>query len=137
MAGQGDRRASERRQLLSQRIRSRRRGLGLTQQQVVTRLARLEQPTSNRALSSIERGAGLNVSKLPELALALECSVTYLLGLTDEPRRWHPDTEDAVVGDPPGRSGPAAHRGVPTGRMRPPILGPDVPDLTGLGTRGA
>ena len=64
--------------------------LGLTQKQVITRLARLGVGSTNKALSSLEHGAGLDVAKLPELAVALECSVTWLLGLTDEPRSWEP-----------------------------------------------
>ena len=29
--------------------------------------------------------------KLPEIARALDCSLTYLVGLTDDPRSWEPD----------------------------------------------
>jgi transcriptional regulator with XRE-family HTH domain len=82
---------SGRQLLISQRLRQRRTALGLTQQQVVGRLAGLGVQTSNRALSSLERGAGIDVAKLPELAAALDCSVTYLIGLTAEPARWEPD----------------------------------------------
>jgi transcriptional regulator with XRE-family HTH domain len=77
--------------LISQRLRQRRTDLRLTQLDVVTRLAGLGVQTSNRALSSLERGAGVDVAKLPELAAALECSVTYLIGLTSDPSRWDPD----------------------------------------------
>jgi hypothetical protein len=28
---------------------------------------------------------------MPELAIALECTVTYLLGMTADPQRWVPD----------------------------------------------
>ena len=87
--------------------------------------------TTNKALSSLEHGAGLDVAKLPELACALECTLTYLVGLTDAPDRWQPDAGHwpdaaasaagaaapralaAVTGDrplrvPPGSSGPVA-----------------------------
>lgn len=77
--------------LITQRLRARRADLGLTQKQVVTRLARCGVRTTNRALSSMEHGAGMDVAKLPELAAALDCTVTFLLGLTDDPRRWEPD----------------------------------------------
>lgn len=77
--------------LITQRLRRRRADLELTQKQVVTRLARLGVRTTNRALSSLEHGAGIDVAKLPELAAALDCTVTYLIGLTDEPHRWEPD----------------------------------------------
>src|SRR6185437_13407646 len=69
----------------------RRDDLGLTQKQIVTRLARCGLLTTNRALSSLEHGSGLDVAKLPELAIALDCTVTYLIGLTDDPHSWQPD----------------------------------------------
>jgi transcriptional regulator with XRE-family HTH domain len=81
--------------LITKRLRQRRDDLGLTQKQVVTRLGRCGLRTTNRALSSLEHGTGLDVAKLPELAAALDCTVTYLVGLTDDPHRWDPD--DAVV----------------------------------------
>ena len=81
-----------RRQLLiAQRLRQRRGDLGLTQIQVVARLTRFGLRTTNRTLSSLEHGAGLEVAKLPALADALECTITYLIGLTDDPHRWEPD----------------------------------------------
>src|SRR5512142_43746 len=90
MSSAGDLGAS-RHLVASQRLRERRRSLGLTQKQVITRLARLGVASTNKALSSLEHGAGLDVAKLPELALALDCSVTWLLGLTDDPSCWEPD----------------------------------------------
>jgi transcriptional regulator with XRE-family HTH domain len=86
----------DRQLLISQRLRQRRTDLRLTQLDVVTRLAALGVRTSNRALSSLERGAGIDVAKLPELASALECSVTYLVGLTVDPARWEPDPARTV-----------------------------------------
>jgi transcriptional regulator with XRE-family HTH domain len=80
-----------RRMVVRQRLRERRRQLGLTQKQVVSRLARLGVLTTNKALSSIEHGTGLDVARLPEFARALECTVTYLLGLTADPCSWEPD----------------------------------------------
>lgn len=77
--------------LITQRLRQRRDDLGLTQKQIVTRLARCGLQTTNRALSSLEHGSGLDVAKLPELAIALDCTVTYLIGLTDDPHSWQPD----------------------------------------------
>lgn len=78
---------------VSQRLRERRRSLGLTQKQVITRLGRLGVVSSNKALSSLEHGAGLDVAKLPELAIVLDCSVTWLLGMSSDPHRWEPDTD--------------------------------------------
>ncbi|GAA2758489.1 hypothetical protein [Actinopolymorpha rutila] len=86
---------ARRRLIVMQRLRERRRRLGLTQKQVVSRLGRLGVLTTNKALSSLEHGAGLDVAKLPELAHALECTVTYLLGMTSDPRSWAPDTTPA------------------------------------------
>src|SRR5690349_20468282 len=76
---------------ITQRLRHRRDVLWLTQKQVVTRLGRCGLHTTNRALSSLEHGTGLDVAKLPELAAALDCTVTYLIGLTDDPHSWQPD----------------------------------------------
>jgi transcriptional regulator with XRE-family HTH domain len=100
--------------LITQRLRERRDDLGLTQKQIVTRLARCGLQTTNRALSSLEHGSGLDVAKLPELAIALDCTVTYLLGLTDDPHSWLPAEFDAassrpaVVRPAPARGEPSA-----------------------------
>ena len=103
--------------VLSERIRERRRALDLTQKQVVSRLRKLGVETTNKALSSLEHGAGLDVAKLPELACALECTLTYLVGLTDRPDRWQPD--------PP--RWPAA--GLPLASPAPEPVAPRQPDL--------
>jgi hypothetical protein len=68
-----------------------RRHLGLTQQDVVDRLTELGVNATNRTLSAMEHGQGIDIGRLPELAIALECTVTYLLGLTTHPTRWTPD----------------------------------------------
>jgi transcriptional regulator with XRE-family HTH domain len=111
--------------LITQRLRLRRDELGLTQKQVVTRLGKCGLRTTNRALSSLEHGTGLDVAKLPELAAALDCTVTYLLGLTDDVHSWVPDESVAVA----IRGGPLA---VPVRASMPPltgslILGDNVP----------
>lgn len=108
--------------LITQRLRRRRGELGLTQKQVVTRLARAGLHTTNRAVSSLEHGAGVDVAKLPELAAALDCTVTYLVGLTDDPHRWEPD-QLSYEGPPPRVV--ASH---PNGPASSWILGADVPD---------
>jgi transcriptional regulator with XRE-family HTH domain len=77
--------------LVSERLRVRRRQLGLTQKEVVARLRRLGVDTTNKSLSSLEHGAGLDVCKLPELARALDCTLTYLVGLSADPFSWQPD----------------------------------------------
>lgn len=82
---------ARRHHLISERLRERRRTLDLTQKEVVARLRRMGVATSNKALSALEHGAGLDVAKLPEIARALECSLTYLVGLTDDPESWEPD----------------------------------------------
>lgn len=73
-------------------LAERRRMLGLTQQDVVDRLAEMGVAATNRSMSAMEHGQGLDVGRLPELAAALECTTTYLLGLTMDPDRWEPDT---------------------------------------------
>jgi transcriptional regulator with XRE-family HTH domain len=75
----------------AQRIRERRRTLGLTQREVAGRLARLGSRTTNRTLSAMENGRGLDLGLLPELAQSLECTVTYLIGLAADPHSWEPD----------------------------------------------
>src|SRR6478609_7603792 len=87
--------------VVSERLRIRRRMLNLTQKEVVARLRRLGVATTNKSLSSLEHGAGLDVGKLPELARALDCTLTYLVGLTDDPDRWEPD---AGTWPTPGRA---------------------------------
>ena len=110
---------SGRQLLITQRLRRRRGELGLTQKQVVTRLARAGLHTTNRTVSSLEHGAGVDVAKLPELAAALDCTVTYLVGLTDDPHRWEPDhASGEALRAAPHPDGPSPSW----------ILGTDVPD---------
>lgn len=81
----------ERHWVCAQRIRERRLTLGLTQREVAGRLARLGNRTTNRTLSAMENGRGLDLGLLPELAASLECTVTYLIGLAADPHAWEPD----------------------------------------------
>ena len=110
--------------LVVQRLRHRRDELGLTQKQVVTRLARLGVMTTNRALSSLEHGAGLDIAKLPELARVLDCTVTYLIGLTDDPQSWLPDRETTADSPRPD----TAPRDEVEVRQPSCILGADIPE---------
>jgi transcriptional regulator with XRE-family HTH domain len=109
--------------LISERLRTRRRDLGLTQKEVVARLRRIGVATTNKALSSLEHGAGLDVCKLPELARALDCSLTYLVGLNDDPASWEPDFE-SWPGRRPSRE--RTTRLVSAGRKMPPGTGPHI-----------
>jgi len=111
---------TERQRLVSQRLRQRRQSLGMTQQQVVVRLADLGVHTTNKAVSTLERGAGLDVGKLPELAAALNCSVTYLLGLVEDPGSWEPDRR--IRPQAPVKRNE---------RRQPRILGSDLPGRQG------
>ena len=115
--------------VVSERLRLRRRALGLTQKEVVSRLRRMGVLTTNKALSSLEHGAGLDVGKLPEIARALECTLTYLVGLTDDPTSWEPDFEHwpgrrraTRPPDPEPTPPPPPH--AVTGGPGPRILGP-------------
>lgn len=82
----------ERHWVCAQRLRERRLALGLTQREVVARLEQRGNQTTNRALSAMENGQGLDLGLLPELAASLGCTVTYLLGLTGDPDAWQPET---------------------------------------------
>lgn len=105
-------------------LAERRRALGLTQQDVVDRLRAMGVAATNRSLSAMEHGQGLDVGRLPELATALECTVTYLLGLTADPSRWEPD--DPAVPMTNGRARSGLQRFVP---------GPEPPDVAVRTTR--
>ena len=125
------------------RIAERRRELGLTQAEVVARVARHGSRLSNQALSAVENGRRLAVGRLPDLAEALDCTVTYLLGLTADPRSWSPDQlprspapdTPAPATPAPATPAPATPASAPGFPRRSWILGPDVPDSSG-GLRG-
>lgn len=114
----------ERHWLCARRISERRHQLGLTQCDVVERLSALGVSATNRTLSAMEHGQGMDVGRLPELAVALDCTVTYLLGLTADPLRWAPDDVRVPV---------TVRVTAPAGRAAGWILGPDVPERRGAG----
>ena len=127
--------APDRQLVVMSRLRDRRHALSLTQKQVVTRLAAMGVACTNKSLSSLEHGTGVDVGKLPELAAALDCTVTYLLGLTNDPANWQPDSAMSWrrrAERPPtagsqrrrAKSSAAAGPGDQQGR----ILGPYVPE---------
>jgi transcriptional regulator with XRE-family HTH domain len=115
--------ARDRHWVCAQRIRERRLALGLTQREVVARLERRGNQTTNRGLSAMENGRGLDLGLLPELADALGCTVTYLLGLTADPAAWEPSC-DSLGRDNYGTRVPALP--VPN-QNGSGILGPEVP----------
>ncbi len=126
---------AERHWTCGRRLRERRHALGLTQADVVARISPGTGLT-NRALSTMENGRQLDVGMLPELAAALDCSTTYLLGLTDDPHAWAPgDTATPGPAQPPRGDGPIPPTTAPEAAGEPfrePgrhnwILGPDVP----------
>ncbi|MGI8695741.1 MAG: helix-turn-helix domain-containing protein [Mycobacteriales bacterium] len=112
----------ERHWVCARRISERRHDLGLTQYEIVERLAALGVAATNRMLSGMEHGQGLDVARLPELSVALDCTVTYLLGLTADPRRWTPD--DISVPVTVDVTTPFAAPAEPVSW----ILGPEIPD---------
>ena len=89
------------------RIRERRRQLGLTQAELVDRVNGYGSRLSSQALSAIENGRRLAVGRLPDLAAALQCTVSYLLGLTADPDRWEPDDAPARLLQPSARTAPS------------------------------
>lgn len=118
----------ERHWLCAQRLKDRRQQLGLTQCEVVERLESLGVVATNRTLSAIEHGQGIDIGRLPELAVALDCTVTYLLGLTEDPRRWDPDDRSVVV---------TIDVTAPSiGERESWILGPDIPERETLRRAG-
>ncbi len=119
--------AVDRHLVVSHRLRTRRLQLGLTQKQLVSRLARRGIKTTNKTLSSFEHGAGVDVVRLPELAAALDCTVTYLLGLTEEPARWEPDHAAAPDDRPVPRPAVLTSPGIVSQLDGHGILGPDIP----------
>lgn len=113
----------ERHWICAQRLRERRRELKLTQLDVVAKLHAQGAELTNRSLSAMENGRGLDLGWLPELATALDCTVSYLLGLTTDPGRWTPDG----VGQ---AEPPAPRTGEVTERDRCSwILGPNPADV--------
>jgi transcriptional regulator with XRE-family HTH domain len=129
---------AERHWICARRLRERRRALGLTQADVVTRMGDTGAGLTNRTLSAMENGRGLDLGRLPALAAALDCTITYLVGLTADPTRWEPDAPLAAH-DPPVTPAPdppvapahvepigVAPGDLPTGH-RNWILGPDPP----------
>lgn len=123
------------------RVRERRRDLGLTQAEVVQRVPRYGSRLTSQALSAIENGRRLTVGRLPDLAAALDCTVTYLIGLTADPRSWQPDMPGgaAVAGQavPPQRVPHPVRKARDARGPRPDparrnwILGPGLPDIPG------
>ncbi|MBS2961496.1 hypothetical protein KGA66_00460 [Actinocrinis puniceicyclus] len=125
----------ERHWICARRLRERRAALGLTQVEVSQALRDAGVPLGNRALSAMEHGNGLDLCRLPELAAVLDCTTTYLLGLTTDPHDWTPDPETfaAASGLPTGSARQDGTSGDGAGQdtivpARGWILGPDVPD---------
>ena len=117
------------------RIRERRRQVGLTQTELVDLVNEHGSRLSSQGLSAIENGRRLAVGRLPDLAAALQCTVSYLLGLTADPYRWEPDDASAPAlissAVPPAPAGQAPSNGAANQGASPRhgwILGPDVPD---------
>lgn len=91
--------------LVATRILRRRKALGLTQQACADLLAKHGYEITDGTWSNLEKGIGLDVGKLVAVALALECSTTYLLGLTDTAERWEPDGDVEVAASRVKRKG--------------------------------
>jgi hypothetical protein len=109
-------------------MRERRLALGLTQREVVARLERHGNHTTNRALSAMENGRGLDLGLLPELAESLDCTVTYLLGLARDPQSWRPDRAVRLPVGTDGRTEPVAGNGNRPASRGAGVLGPCAPN---------
>jgi transcriptional regulator with XRE-family HTH domain len=75
----------------SARLAERRHELGRTQAELATDLTRRGLPSTNRTVSRVEQGQIIDACHLPVYAEVLDCTVTYLVGLTADPHRWTPD----------------------------------------------
>jgi transcriptional regulator with XRE-family HTH domain len=120
----------ERHWTCARRLSQRRHDLGLTQNDVVDRLAAQGAVATNRTLSAMEHGQGVDVGRLPELAVALDCTVTYLLGLTEEPCNWAPDDHRVLPAAESAKDAQpvATTNGAVEGTHTSWILGPDIPE---------
>lgn len=123
--------ARERHWVCAQRLRERRQQLGLTQIDVVNTLHHQDVPLTNRTLSAMEHGHALDLGWLPDLATALRCTTTYLLGLTTDPQRWQPDPPANATPPAPAVSPASPAGNGDAGDHRGWILGPNVPDRRG------
>lgn len=116
--------------IIARRIKQRRLDLDLTQEQVQERLRELGMDTTDGTISNFEHGSGLSMDRLPILCVALECTPTYLLALTNNPRKWTPDLSlrEAVTTRAKFNGRPATltlHNGTGTGTTgprQPPIV---------------
>ena len=110
----------------AQRMRERRLALRLTQREVVARLQRRGNRTTNRSLSAMENGRGLDLGLLPELAESLDCTITYLLGLATDPHSWRPDHWVRSIERAPVEQPQAERMGLPAVRAAG-VLGSELP----------
>lgn len=91
--------------LRGERVRQLREDLNMTQGELADAIV-LSAPGVNQShISQIERGvAGLRPESLAAVAVALETSVDYLLGLTDDPTRREDMAEQVILVEKnPGR----------------------------------
>ena len=82
---------------LAQRLYLRRTELGLRQEDLVQRLGQQGLAITPGAISNWERTGSMDLPKLLALCGALECSLSYLVGLTKDPARWEPDEDVDLV----------------------------------------
>lgn len=84
-------------QLQGKRIKQLREDSGLTQGEFVVRLSSMGASTTQSQLSSVERGdKGLSIESLATVAVALDTSMDYLMGLSDDAVRRE-DMEEQVI----------------------------------------
>ena len=83
--------------LRGDRIRQLRNDMGMTQAEMVVRLQKLVGAVNQSHLSQVERGErGLAPDTLAAVAVVLETSTDYLVGLTDDPTT-HGNMEEQVI----------------------------------------
>lgn len=84
--------------LQGKRIKRLREDAGMTQGEFVVRLKAVGATTTQSQLSQVERGEkGLSVEALAAVAVALDTSADYLMGLSDDATRREDQDEQVIL----------------------------------------
>ena len=127
------RRARRAIQRLGERVFAVRTARDLSQAALAARVSELGVPITQALISRVETGSMTDARTLLGIAAALEASLTYLFGLTDEPESWEPtfpllggrlfSLEDGDMRMNRELPAPRRKRNGRTGVVQPPLLG--------------